>query len=149
MSTLEIQTTRFGTLAIEPQAVVSFPEGISGLDGASRWVLLADADNDALGWLQSTTRPQIALAVVSPRRFVADYQVRVARSELARLGLEPSSKVHVLAIVSTLERSITCNLKAPLIIDLERRLGRQVVTSGDYSMQFELCREETPRKKIA
>jgi flagellar assembly factor FliW len=149
MSSLEIQTTRFGKLAIEPGAVVFFPAGISGLDGPSHWVLLADADNDALGWMQSTTRPEIALAVVSPRRFVADYQVRVARSELAPLGLEATTKVHVLAIVGTAEASITLNLKAPLVIDLERRLGRQVVTNGDYSLQFELYREEPPRKKIA
>jgi hypothetical protein len=56
--------------------------GLPGLEDCREWALLADASNDALGWLQSTTRGDVALAVVSPRRFVPDYQVRIPRSEL-------------------------------------------------------------------
>jgi flagellar assembly factor FliW len=145
---MEIRTTRFGTVEIEPNDVIYFPTGMMGLDGCFQWVLLADSQNEALGWLQSTTRAEIALAVVSPRRFVPDYQVRIARSELGPLALEHAQDAHILVVVSKHEQSITLNLKAPLVINLERRLGRQVISNGDQPVQYEFS-EPTPRKKIA
>lgn len=145
---MEIRTTRFGSIAIEPGDVIEFPSGILGLDGCLKWVLLADAQNDALGWLQSTTREDVALAVVSPKRFAPDYQARVSRSELSPLGLTDMQDAHVLVVVGKDAQTITLNLKAPLIFNLQRRLGRQVVTNDDQPVQFKLC-DESPRKKIA
>src|SRR3977135_2307667 len=72
-ATMRINTTRFGRLDIDPHERLLFPLGILGLEDCCEWVLLADAENDALGWLQSTARREIALAVVSPRRFVPGY----------------------------------------------------------------------------
>jgi flagellar assembly factor FliW len=149
MPTMEIRTTRFGAVAIEPDDVISFPSGLWGLEDCVRWVLLADAEHDALGWLQSVTRPEIALAVVSPRRFVPDYQVRIARGELGPLGTDSQQETYVLVIVNKNEESITLNLKAPLVINLHERQGRQVVAGGDQPLQYALCREPAPRKKIA
>jgi flagellar assembly factor FliW len=133
---MNINTTRFGTLAIDPGDVLLFPAGIIGLEDCHRWVLLADAGNDALGWLQCVSRPEIALAVVSPRRFVPDYQMRVARGELAPLALEELGDAQVLVIVGTNEEGITLNLKAPLVINLARQVGRQVIANGDQPLQY-------------
>ncbi len=146
---MDIQTTRFASVAIEADDILHFPAGLAGLEDCRHWVLLADALNDALGWLQSTSRPEIALAVVTPRRFVPDYQVRLARVELAPLAIVQVQDAKVLVIVGKNERSITLNLKAPLVINLDRRLGRQVVANNDYPVQFELSGEPTLLKKTA
>ena len=146
---MDIQTTRFATVAIEADDILHFPAGLAGLEDCRHWVLLADAVNDALGWLQSTSRPEVALAVVTPRRFVPDYQVRLARVELAPLAIMQVQDAKVLVIVGKNERSITLNLKAPLVINLDRRLGRQVVANNDYSVQFELSSEATLLKRTA
>jgi flagellar assembly factor FliW len=146
---MQIQTSRFGTLEIEPDDVLDFPAGLVGFETCQAWVLLADAQNDALGWLQSTTQPEIAFAVVSPRRFVEHYQVRVPRSEVAPLGLVDTRDARVLVIVGKNDRCATLNLKAPLVINLQRRLGRQVVANGDVSLQYELECQEMPLKKSA
>lgn len=145
---MEIHTTRFGTLNIKSDDVILFPAGMLGLDDCQHWILLADAQNDNLGWLQSTTHGDVALAVVSPRRFVPDYDVRVGRSELAPLALASLEEAHVLVALSKTERGITLNLKAPLVINLRRRLGRQVIHNADEAVQYELCDVE-PARKIA
>ena len=146
---MEIHTTRFGPVDIHPNDVILFPGGILGLDDCLHWVLLADADNEALGWLQSTTHGDVALAVVSPRRFVPGHQLRVARSELAPLALSAAEETCVLAIVGRTAQHMTLNLKAPLVINLRRRLGRQVIDNADHSLQYEVRHEELPRRKIA
>jgi flagellar assembly factor FliW len=146
---MEIPTSRFGPLTIAAEDVIHFPAGLLGLDDCTAWVLLADAQNDTLGWLQSTVRPEVALAVVSPRRFVPNYQLRVTRGELGATLSEVIDDVHVLVIVGKNESGITLNLKAPLVIHLRQRIGRQLVASGDQPVQYELCREFSHRKKIA
>ena len=132
---MQIQTTRFGIIQVEADAILTFPHGILGLDNCRHWVLLADAHNDALAWLQSTTRPDVALAVVSPRRYVPGYQVRVTRGELKSLDLADLRQAEVLVIVSRNEFELTLNLKAPLVINLQQRLGRQVISNADQLVQ--------------
>lgn len=146
---MEVATSRFGTVSIAPDDVIQFPAGIPGLDQCTSWVLLADSHNEALGWLQSTTEPEVALAVVSPRRFVPGYQLRVARGELGTLDSELIDEVHVLAIVGKHEQGITLNLKAPLLIHLGARLGCQVIANGDQPVRYELRRATSPRRMIA
>lgn len=136
---IRINTTRFGRLDVDPTDRIVFPLGVLGLEDCREWILLADAENDALGWLQAINRREIALAVASPRRFVADYQVRVMRSEMALLELADPRQAQVLAIVGKNQRGITLNLKAPLVVNLDRRLGRQVISNSDYPIQYELA----------
>jgi flagellar assembly factor FliW len=146
---MEIHTTRFGPVDVHPSDVILFPNGLLGLDDCLHWALLADAGNQGLGWLQSTTHGDVALAVVSPRRYVPGHEVRVARSELAPLVLETEDNPGVLVIVGKHEGHLTLNLKAPLVINLRRRIGRQVIDSGDQPLQYELTSDEAPLRKIA
>jgi flagellar assembly factor FliW len=146
---MKINTTRFGALEMQPEDVLHFPGGMLGLEDCRDWVLLADAENDALGWLQSVSHSEIALAVVSPRRFVPDYQVRVSRLELEALEMTDLREAQVLSIVGKNDRGITLNLKAPVVINLQRRLGRQVITNGDLPIQHTLTSEAAPLRRSA
>lgn len=146
---MKISTTRFGSVEIEADDILLFPAGLFAFEDCRHWVILADSENDAVGWLQSIARAEIAMPVVSPRRFVAEYQIRVTRSQLAPLQLEAPDQAYVLAIVSKEDREFTLNLKAPLIINLDRRLGRQVITVNDQPVQFTLHSSPVPLRKSA
>jgi len=146
---MRISTTRFGRIDVDPADVLHFPSGLPGIEDCRDWALLADADNDALGWLQSTTRGDVALAVVSPRRFVPDYQVRIPRSEITPLSLADMRQAQVVVVVGRTDTALTLNLKAPIVINLEARTGRQVVASGDLPMRYELGSPRPALKKSA
>ncbi len=146
---MKLQTTRFGRIDVESEDVLHFSSGLPGLEDCRQWALLADSTNDALGWLQSISRSDVALAVVSPRRFVPDYQVRIPRSELSPLALADVRQAQVVVVVGRNGTGLTLNLKAPIVINLENRTGRQVVASGDLPLQYELTRERPPLKKSA
>jgi len=133
-----LHTTRFSTIQTETDDIFLFPNGLIGLENFRRWVLLADAENDAVGWLQSTSHPDVAVAVVSPRRFVPEYQVRIPRGELAQLQLDEVDRAFVLTLVSRNHHGLTLNLKAPVLFNLDRRLARQVVSSDDQPLQWDL-----------
>ena len=144
---MRISTTRFGDLTIEKADVLTFVDGLIGMEECRRWVLLADAQNSALAWLQSLDRPEVALGVVSPRRFVPHYQIRVARREIQPLGLADPRDAQVLSIVSHTAGSLALNLKAPLVIHVAERLGRQIVARDDHAVQHRL--QATARRKSA
>lgn len=135
---MNISTTRFGNLVIDETDVLTFVDGLIGMEDCRRWVLLGDAENSALGWLQSLDRPEVALGVVSPRRFVPNYEVRVAKREIGPLGLKDPNDAQVLVIVSNVAGSLAINLKAPLVIHLEERLGRQIVARDDHAVQHRI-----------
>ncbi|HTN74366.1 MAG TPA: flagellar assembly protein FliW [Pirellulaceae bacterium] len=146
---MQLSTTRFGSVDIEAEDVLFFPLGIAGFEHAQHWVLLADADNDAVAWLQSATEPETAVAVVSPRRFVPEYQVRVSRTQLGGLELDAIDDAHVLAILGKSDTTLTINLKAPLVINLDGRLGRQVITNDEQPLQMALNVANASVRKIA
>jgi flagellar assembly factor FliW len=135
---MHISTTRFGGLTVHDADVLTFVDGLIGMEECRRWVLLADAHNDALAWLQSLERPEVALAVVSPRRFVPDYRVRVARRDIEPLGFSEPCEAQVLVVISHADGALALNLKAPLVIHLAERIGRQIVARDDHAVQYRL-----------
>ena len=136
---MQIETTRFEAVAIRADDILLFPSGVFAFEKMRHWVLLSDAHNASVGWLQNVSHSAVALPVVSPRRFVPDYQVRVNRKQLAPLELSAPDEAFVLTVVSRNDGRLTLNLKAPLIINLDRRLGRQVVTNDEQPLQLDLA----------
>jgi flagellar assembly factor FliW len=146
---MRISTSRFGRIDVDAGDIIRFPSGLPGLEDCREWALLADSTNDALGWLQCVSRGDVALAVVSPRRFVPDYQVRIPRSELTPLAIADIRQAQVVVVVGTTGTDLTLNLKAPIVINLEARTGRQVVASGELPLQYELKTNRQPLRKSA
>ena len=135
---MHISTLHFGSVEIEVDDIVLFPHGLIAFEDCRHWVLLADDENPALAWLQSVNRPEVALPLVSPRRFVPDYRVHVSRGQLLPLEFSQFDQAYVLAVVSKSDGDLTLNLKAPLVVNLDRRLGRQVITSDDQPVALQL-----------
>jgi flagellar assembly factor FliW len=146
---MEINTSRFGCVQIEPDDILLFSNGVFAFEEHRHWVLLADPNNNAVAWLQSLSDPAIALPLVSPRRFVPSYQVRLARGQLTPLELAALDHAFVLTILGKHQGEVTVNLKAPVIINLDRRIGRQVVTCDEQPLQLRLPREALPLRKSA
>ncbi|MEZ6109052.1 MAG: flagellar assembly protein FliW [Pirellulaceae bacterium] len=44
----------------------------------------------------------------------------------------------MLCAVSSNEEAVTANLRAPIVINLDRRLGCQVITTDEQSLQHEI-----------
>ncbi len=146
---MDVLTTRFGTLSVDPQDELIFDQGLIGLEHCRRWVVLTDTKNPTLGWLQSLDEGHIALGVVSPRRFMPDYQLRTDRAELQSLELTTARDAEVVVIASRQASGLTLNLRAPLVINVERRRGCQVIAKDDLPVQFALSLPSIPLKRTA
>ncbi|MBN1591224.1 MAG: flagellar assembly protein FliW [Pirellulales bacterium] len=133
---MRIDTVRFGCVDVRTQDVIVFPLGIPGLENCRRWVLLTPPDGSTVHWLQCVDQPETALAVVNPRHFLPTYQARMSRRELDCLELRTADETRVLVTVNRTERGLALNLKAPLVINRNRRLGRQMISNSDLPVQY-------------
>jgi flagellar assembly factor FliW len=114
---LTVESTRFGTLEIEAEAVLSFPRGLIGL-GGSRYALLSTDADSPFSWLHSIEDPALALPVTRPWGFFPGYEVELSDAEAAALGLRGDAPTDVWVTVRATERveDFTVNLRAPIVV---------------------------------
>jgi len=117
VSSLTVESSRFGRVQVEPSAVIEFPEGLIGL-GGSRYALIADKPEAPIVWLQSIDDPGLALPVTNPHRFFADFAVEVVDEDVERLGLDASGAMDVYVTVraAPVLEDVTANLRAPILV---------------------------------
>ncbi len=115
--TLEIDSSRFGRVQIDPNKVIEFPEGLIGL-GGSRYALIARDPDTPFLWLQSLEDPALALPVTNPHQFFADFAMEMLEEEAERLGFDSATGVDVYVTVraSNVLEEFTANLKAPILV---------------------------------
>jgi flagellar assembly factor FliW len=128
---MEIHSTRFGTVEVRDDALLEFPDGLIGLPG-TRYALLGHAPDSPFFWLHSTDHPEVAVPVTNPWLFFPDYEVRVPDEDAARLELSDPHDADILCVVRAAERleDFTVNLAAPVILNTERRTGRQIINDA-------------------
>lgn len=132
---MQIQTQRFGTLSLNADQLFLFPQGLIGMETLRQWALLPDPENPSVAWLQSASRGDRAIAMISPRAFFDNYRVHVGRRDLAALHLRPGAEVYVMSTISGHVGKLTTNLRSPILLNLSRRLGCQVITSDEQPVQ--------------
>src|SRR5258708_7634704 len=74
---MEIQTSRFGTLVVEDDRVMTFPNGLLGFPNCSRFALIQTGSENYFFWLQSVEDPSLAFVITDPNIFFKDYEVPV------------------------------------------------------------------------
>jgi flagellar assembly factor FliW len=127
-TSVTIESTRFGTLEIEPEAVIEFPNGLIGLGG--RQYALVDHDGDsAFRWLHSLEDPALALPVTNPWRFFADYAVDLSDETSALITEAPENVDVWVTVRAGAELSdFYANLRAPIVVSDGQ--GHQVINEA-------------------
>ena len=124
---MQIKTTRFGSVNVEENALISFPQGLVGYETHTRFALIAAKQNDGFYWLQAVDDPEVAFLVTDPDAFFKDYDVPIREETQEHLHLADTKDGRVLVICNRLGDWLTGNLMGPLVINTAARLGQQVV----------------------
>lgn len=131
---MELETS-FGTLEYEEPSVIHIPEGMLGFAKFKRYILVENEDIQPFKWLQSLDLPQVAFPVVDPRLLIHDYVCTVTPEDLRSLEIEMESDLVTFAVSIIPEdpARTTINLKAPVLVNHRKMIGKQVILSeSDY-----------------
>ena len=124
---MEVRTTRFGVIEIAEDRVITFPKGLLGVSGHTRYCLLEPGQDSCFFWLQSLDEPSLAFVVTDPSLFVPDYSVPIRPEQMSELSLGKLEDAQVFVIVNKVDQTLTGNLQGPLIVNTLNRVGEQAV----------------------
>jgi len=151
VSKMEIQTSRFGVLTASEDDLIRFPAGIIGFRDEKSFVLIPHGSSTHVGWLQSTSTPELAFPVVSAHGLVDEYPDVAITLAADRAGIGGNEdELAVLAVMTApLQQPATVNLLAPLIVNATTRTGAQVFLEGSRFSTQELFVPPRPHVSIA
>lgn len=131
---MEIQTSNFGTQTVNADDILSFPNGLIGLETHTQFKLFhEESDNPTVYWLQSTSDSTLLMSVVTPAAFGLNYEINLSDDEQQLLKLENTEDAIVLVIIykkyelndDAKNLDMKAISEAPIIINTKDKLGLQ------------------------
>ena len=135
---MQIQSSRFGKMEINHSDMLLMPQGLIGFETCRHWILLSTEGNEEVAWLQSVAQANVAIPVVSPRRFASNYRAHVHKRALSLLHLHTEDQLYLLCVVSKNGVTLTANLKSPILLNASRHLAVQVVVTDEQPLALPL-----------
>lgn len=128
---MELNTKPFGVINVDEKQRIKFAKGIFGFEDIKEYVLL-NGSQWPFFWLQAVEDSDLAFILIDPVIFCSDYTPDVDEHDLAELELksDEKEKILVFAIVTVPDdqKKMTANLQGPIIINREKKTGRQLIS---------------------
>lgn len=150
MIVLNIQTKYLGDVEIEDSNIIHFPAGIPGFLDESQFVLLDIPGNPIFQFLQSVSTVDLAFVVTNPYQFYKEYSIELDDATINALKIASEQDILILTIVTVKEpfESSTINLKAPLVINLDKMLGKQYIMNTEEYQSKASIKPTTAQKGV-
>lgn len=136
-----------GRLEVDPGRVVHFLEPLAGFPTCLRYALLpymqaSGREDPAIRWLQAMEAPFHTFVVTDPWSVAPDYEPEIADADARQLDTLSFAEAALYGIVTVSPggEDLTINLRAPLVVNAQLRLGKQVVLlNREYSTRHHVC----------
>jgi len=129
------------------EMIVSFPWGLPGLE-YTEYALSVPSEELPFYFLSSTSQPEVGLLLIDPFILFKEYEFELSDEVAASLKITDAGQVMVLSTVNTSRgvEKATVNLLAPIVINTESCLGKQVVLNDkNYSIYTPLNAGKTDK----
>ena len=128
---MKIETYLFGSVDIDPEKIITFPNGLVGFESCKRYTLVQEGEPGTSFTLQSLDDPALAFQIVDPTTLGFNYELALSDAETALLQTPADEDVAVMQVLFKKDgegkADIAPNLRAPLVINLRAKVGLQKV----------------------
>lgn len=130
---MKVETYLFGGVEIDPEKVITFPNGLVAFEKNKRFTLVHEEGKTQPSsfTLQSLDDPFLAFQIVDPTTLGFNYDLLLSDAENALLQSPAPEDVAVMQVLFKSEgegkAAISPNLRAPLVINVKARIGLQKV----------------------
>ncbi|NLJ66197.1 MAG: flagellar assembly protein FliW [Clostridiales bacterium] len=134
-----VETSRFGSVEVDDDKIIHFEDGLPGLENLTKYIILSPPELDPFHILQSIEDQDIALTIADPFLFKKDYSPLIKDKVFDELKIEDNKDTALFTIIVIPQdyRKMTANLMAPILINPDRMLGKQVILDeGDYPVRY-------------
>lgn len=139
---MKVETRIFGTVDIDEDKIITFPGGIVGFPGLTKFALVHDEEKGAqntIRWMQSLEETNFAMPVIDPLLVKDDYNPIVEDELLKPIGEIKPENILVLVTITVPKdiKQMSVNLQAPFVINADTRLASQIIVDTEqYPIRF-------------
>lgn len=116
----------WGEVSVEEKDVYQFPKGLPGFEEETEFALIA-WEETPFSYLQSVRDKDLSFLLVSPFTFVPDYSFELNEVDKEELEIVEQVSVYSMVTIHSQTNKSTMNLLAPVVLNPEQHLGKQVV----------------------
>lgn len=141
---MNIETKYHGSVEITENEIISFPSGIPGFLEETEFIFIPFTEDGLFQILQSVKTANIAFVLANPFTFFPEYDFQLDDSALEVLQLEKPEDASVYSILTVSEKmeESTANLQAPIVINKQTLVAKQVILTGtNYNTKHPLFRQ--------
>lgn len=140
---MTVETDYYGEVEYEQSDLITIPEGFLGFSDLKYYlpICISDDGEDSLLLMQSTEQPHIAFVVINPAFLCPDYSPVLSQEELSFLDVSDSGELSYFALCVIQDNYLenTVNMKCPLAINPQTRVGKQVILENpDYDYRHKI-----------
>ena len=142
---MTIQTSRFGELEVSEDTLLSFPSGLVGFPAIQQFVVLDVTEDCHYQWFQAIREPDLAMVIIDIHIIDPEFRAQISDEGLAELGMTETDPVLIMAVVTIpagQPEQATVNLRAPLVVNLRTRKGKQLILHESIPLRFPLISDE-------
>lgn len=146
---MKILTKFHGELEINESDIFIFQNGIPGFLEDKKFMLLT-LDETPFFVLQSVTTKEVAFIMIHPFDVFPTYEINLSQDVLDDLYIQSEQDVTVFVILTVREafEESTANLQAPVILNVNNKLGKQYIMKTDkYTIRHPLVQPPVPEKQ--
>ncbi|UIO42084.1 flagellar assembly protein FliW [Brevibacillus brevis] len=127
---------------------IFFEDGIPGFSHLQFFQLIQE-DESRLFLIQSTEEKDVGFWAVDPFAYFPNYEFSLTPTVKTSLNIGENTGIAVFCIVTIRgNNQVTVNLKAPVIVNLSNRMGKQIILQEDtYLIRQPLFESEATDKK--
>lgn len=141
---MQLYTRYHGLREYSEEDIICFKNGLPGFENLKKYILFPIEENELFNVLHSIEDDSVGLITVSPFNILKEYEFKLEDNILRELEISSPEEVIVINTVtlhSNVEK-ITVNMKAPIIININRKLGEQIILDNDkYHIKYPLIQE--------
>lgn len=128
-----IPTQKLAEVLVKKENIITFKDGLLGFEDLREFVILNIEEWHPFEWLVSVENPDVTFPIVNPTPFFTDYQPMHQIQDVSAIGVKDKKGVEMFCTVTLGNKpeNATVNLKGPILINTQSRVGKQYVLEGE------------------
>lgn len=129
---MKIETKYHGLIELQEEEVVKFPNGLPGFMEEREFAVIPFSEDGTFFILQSVKTPELGFVLTNPFTFYPDYDFNLENQAVDALELDSPEDVTVYTVLTMADpfHLTTANLQAPVVVNVKKKLGKQVILTG-------------------
>ncbi|MFA6411424.1 MAG: flagellar assembly protein FliW [Syntrophales bacterium] len=139
---MKIQTSRFGEIDIDESKIIEMRGGILGFNSLKRFIMIVHEEGSPFHWFQSLDDGSIAFITMNPFIVKSDYDPEIDDQTIEILEVDNAEDIELMVILTVRSEPVkmTANLRAPLVINKQKKLASQVILEDEqYPVQYNVA----------